>query len=147
MLTVHQIAEYPFDWMLRECHITALKDGDTYVGDIALWGTEIPFRRQVIRLWGWDTPERKDKLEWKAATKFAADMIFKQWVTLAIPMKKREPRRDSFGRILSAVYTLDGVDLGMTLNMASHAKLWKNASLADLPPQELSKLLTRVDIG
>ena len=80
---------------------TRVKDGDTFVGDITFGVFGMSLHDQVFRLYGVDTPERKQDLYFEA-TEFTAQHIEEKELIVFIYGK------DSFGRWLVDVY-IDGV--------------------------------------
>lgn len=80
---------------------TRVKDGDTFVGDIRFSVFGMVPEDQIFRIYGIDTPERKQKGYFEA-TEFTAQHIEGKDLTVYLYGK------DSFGRWLADVY-IEGI--------------------------------------
>lgn len=122
---------------VARAQVRSITDGDTFRATIFVpgaFGTQVvlddPIGGWPIRLLGVDTPEKQpDHAAWAAATAFTAEHLhIGDWVTLYSP----DPgKTDSFRRVLAAVETAAGKDLGQLLLDAEHAVPWSRSRAAD----------------
>ncbi|MGR9546514.1 thermonuclease family protein [Priestia megaterium] len=85
---------------VRTIKITRVIDGDTVVGTMHLLNDEIQLHNQHFRLWGVDTPERKEA-GFNEATEFTRKLVDEKTVTGKVYGK------DAFGRWLTDIFIAD----------------------------------------
>lgn len=115
--TVDKLYRYP---ILKITHIV---DGDTFDAQFHIW--EDTIRIQRVRLPGVDTPERKDREPWIAATEYVR-AILENATEMAL---LTDWKSDSFGRLLADVQYVDPdgstKTLAAVLLESGYAEVWK----------------------
>ncbi|PEL24362.1 thermonuclease family protein [Bacillus toyonensis] len=97
--------------------VTDVIDGDTFVGDIHIFPFGITLTNQHFRVYGVDTPERKEEGYYEA-TEFTAHLIHDKELTVKVIEK------DAFGRWLTTVMIDEYNTLNDLLLTEGHAVKW-----------------------